>query len=410
MAVAPTGTIYKALKFDGVSSRTYGVYITGAAVYNAPKRDVEMIAIPGRNGSFALDKGRFENIEVTYPAGIFADAESDFAEAVSNFRNFLCSRNGYVRLQDEYNPNEYRMAVYKSGLEVEPALLRAGEFEIVFECKPQRYLTSGETAVTVTSGDEITNPTLFEASPLLKAWGYGNISLNDDQITIEHRDLGNILLYSNARFGKARYEFNSSILEAGDRIYFTYGQEPEIRFNVITASSRNIQSVSITNTANLTASYHGVGTSTEIVAKITTGEPFYFGTSKVTTASADVTLGLSGGVTTSFYFAYVVNYDGNNTIILNRNTLNVDNTKIVVDWETGSIFDIRAYSTQQAIQPQYIDLDIGEVYGYSGGEAVSMNNIVQLPSKLPTLAVGSTTIVMDNTISQLEIIPRWWKI
>ena len=149
MAVAPTGAIYKALKFDGVSSRTYGVYITGEAVYNAPERDVEMIAIPGRNGSFALDKGRFENIEVSYPAGIFADAESDFAEAVSDFRNFLCSRNGYVRLQDEYNPNEYRMAVYKSGLEVTPAQLKAGEFNIVFECKPQRWLTSGESEITV---------------------------------------------------------------------------------------------------------------------------------------------------------------------------------------------------------------------------------------------------------------------
>lgn len=169
MAVAPTGAIYKALEFDGVSSRTYGVYITGEAVYNAPERDVEMIAIPGRNGSFALDKGRFENIEVSYPAGIFADAESDFAEAVSDFRNFLCSRNGYVRLQDEYNPNEYRMAVYKSGLEVTPAQLKAGEFNIVFECKPQRWLTSGESEITVGEYQEVAGednaPYLFRSSP-----------------------------------------------------------------------------------------------------------------------------------------------------------------------------------------------------------------------------------------------------
>lgn len=149
MAINQTGAIYKSLEFDGESSRTYGVYITGAAVYNAPTRDVEMIAIPGRNGAFALDRGRFENITVTYPAGIFADTETDFAKAISDFRNFLCSRSGYCRLTDEYNPNEYRLAVYKSGLEVEPALLRAGEFEIVFECKPQRWLTSGESAVTV---------------------------------------------------------------------------------------------------------------------------------------------------------------------------------------------------------------------------------------------------------------------
>lgn len=149
MAIVPTGAIYKSLVFDGESSRDYGIYITGQAVYNAPERDVEMINIPGRNGSFALDKGRFQNIEVTYPAGIFADNEADFAQGISDFRNFLCSRNGYVRLTDDYNPDEYRMAVYKSGLDVSPAQLKAGEFQLVFDCKPQRYLTSGEEPITI---------------------------------------------------------------------------------------------------------------------------------------------------------------------------------------------------------------------------------------------------------------------
>lgn len=149
MAIVPTGAIYKSLVFDGESSRDYGIYITGQAVYNAPERDVEMINIPGRNGSFALDKGRFQNIEVTYPAGIFADNEADFAQGISDFRNFLCSRNGYVRLTDDYNPNEYRMAVYKSGLDVSPAQLKAGEFDITFDCKPQRYLLSGEEPQTI---------------------------------------------------------------------------------------------------------------------------------------------------------------------------------------------------------------------------------------------------------------------
>ena len=120
MAITQTGAIYKAFSFDNVSSRNYGVYITSEAVYNAPERDVEMIAIPGRNGAYVLDNGRFENIEIKYPAGIFADNETDFAQAVSDFRNFLCSKKGYFRLEDEYNPDEYRMALYKSGLEVLP--------------------------------------------------------------------------------------------------------------------------------------------------------------------------------------------------------------------------------------------------------------------------------------------------
>ena len=81
MGVNPTPTNYKALTFGGSCSRNYGVYITGEGVFNAPERAIEMISIPGRNGAFALDKGRFENIEVTYPAGIVADNQADFAKA-----------------------------------------------------------------------------------------------------------------------------------------------------------------------------------------------------------------------------------------------------------------------------------------------------------------------------------------
>ena len=149
MGINPTLPNYKTLTFDGSNSADYGVYLTGEAVFNAPERAVEMVSIPGRNGAFALDKGHFENIEVTYKAGIFADTQTDFAEAVSAFRNLLCSKVGYCRLSDDYNPNEFRMAVYKSGLEVSHEGLINGEFDIVFDCKPQRFLTSGEELVTI---------------------------------------------------------------------------------------------------------------------------------------------------------------------------------------------------------------------------------------------------------------------
>ena len=36
MAIAPAGAMYKSLTFDNKTSREFGVYITGEAVYNAP--------------------------------------------------------------------------------------------------------------------------------------------------------------------------------------------------------------------------------------------------------------------------------------------------------------------------------------------------------------------------------------
>ena len=183
--MAVTGAIFNSLIFGGVDSANYGIYITGEAVYNAPERAVEMVTVPGRNGAIAIDQGRWENIEVEYPAGCFGDGDANFADRISAFRNAVLSQIGYQRLTDTYHPDEYRQAIYVAGLEVEPANINsAGEFKLIFNCKPQRFLTSGETAVTVTSGGTITNPTLFEAAPIIRAYGDGTIGIGTDEITI----------------------------------------------------------------------------------------------------------------------------------------------------------------------------------------------------------------------------------
>ena len=145
-----TGAIFNSLIFGGINSADYGIYITGEAVYNAPERAVEMVSVPGRNGAIVIDQGHWNNIQVTYPAGTFGKTQEEFREAVSAFRNAVLSQLGYQRLTDTYHPDEYRMAVYVSGLEVDPTHYgAAGEFKLKFDCKPQRWLAEGEQEITV---------------------------------------------------------------------------------------------------------------------------------------------------------------------------------------------------------------------------------------------------------------------
>lgn len=177
--------VFKSLTFDGINSLNYGIYVTGEAVYNAPERAVEMVTIPGRNGALAIDQGYFENIEVSYPCGCFAETQADFAEKVSAFRNAIGSRYSYKRLTDEYNADEYRLGLYKSGLEVSAVRYgTAGQFTITFDCKPQRFLTSGETELTVADGGTLTNPTAFESKPLIKVTGTGTLGIGEYILTI----------------------------------------------------------------------------------------------------------------------------------------------------------------------------------------------------------------------------------
>lgn len=166
------------LTFAGINSGAYGIFISGNNVYNAPVRAVTMVTIPGRNGDLSMDGGRYENIDVTYPAFMARTSQTDFADDIADFRDAVLSVIGYARLEDDYNPDEFRLAVYRSGLEVDPKVYgRTGEFDLTFNCKPQRFLKSGETSQTFSADGTITNPTRFSAAPLLEVTGKGTVGI-----------------------------------------------------------------------------------------------------------------------------------------------------------------------------------------------------------------------------------------
>jgi len=422
MAIAPTGAIYKALSFDGTSSRNYGVYITGEAVYNAPERDVEMITIPGRNGTFAMDKGRFENITVTYPAGIFADSEADYRQAISDFRNFLCSKRGYVRLSDDYNPDEYRMAVYKSGLEVATAQSRAGEFEIVFECKPQRFLTSGETATTVANNGTLSNPTAFDASPTLQVTGYGNITVNGYGISLVNSTVGAVTLADPA--DSSLVTFSTALLASGDVITLEgFTKSLRIRLN---SSNSGAEIVGYTITAKNTSDFTFTTNTSETISSKERRRTLEFdpidtsgllgSTKKYCRCTVAVGYKLtSSGSTTTDTFDYdiwvqLTSVDSTTKqLTIGSSTSNSD-TKISPSHSTHT-GAITAVSTQTLLgNPTYIDCDIGEAYKVVNGENVPLNAFIDLGSKLPVLSPGSNTFTYDNTVTQFKVSPNWWKI
>ena len=78
---------------------------------------------------------------------------------------------------------------------------------------------------------------------------------------------------------------------------------------------------------------------------------------------------------------------------------------------TYSFGTVTGYSTQSVLSGQtYIDCDLGEAFKIVDGEAKSLNAYIDLGSDLPVLAPGANTITFDNTITDLKVVPRWWKI
>lgn len=167
--------------YAGTSSRTYGILIDSHTGYNTPDRDYETVEVPGRNGTLTVDNGRYQNVDVVYHCGIGIG----FHEKYSQFRSWLMSRTGYQRLEDTYHTDQYRMARVKSAPSPEYfGKGKAGKFDLTFDCKPQRFLKTGETSQTFTSSGSITNPTMYSALPLVRVYGTGSLRIGQSTIVI----------------------------------------------------------------------------------------------------------------------------------------------------------------------------------------------------------------------------------
>ena len=166
--------------FDGKSSRDFGIYISGDGVFNAPERDMSAVSVPGRSGDLYYDNKRFKNVKLKYSAGIV----KDFDTSMTDFRGFMLSRSGYCRLEDTYHPDEFREAIFLGPIDVTPSVLKAGKFDVLFNCKPQRFLKSGETPIGITEKTTIRNQTYYSAKPFLRIYGYGTLEIGNNTITV----------------------------------------------------------------------------------------------------------------------------------------------------------------------------------------------------------------------------------
>ena len=174
--------------FNNKSSADCRIQVAHPPGYAYPERDYTITHIPGRNGDIIQDNGCYKNVERTYEVS-FDVPNEDFATYANAVSAWLHSTTGYARLEDSYEPNYYRMATYQESNIFENLYNQAGTANIVFECKPQRFLKTGDNTITIQNSLTIMNPTGFEAYPLFKVTGTsGVLTVNGNSITFSSID------------------------------------------------------------------------------------------------------------------------------------------------------------------------------------------------------------------------------
>lgn len=162
--------------FNGVSSEDLGLIIQIRPSYGIPKKDRSEIHITGKNGDVVIDNGSYANSSITYYFASLYRTDTGFILNASAISTWLHSASGYARLEDSYDPEVFRLAKFNNSGSLSDIYGKATTYEATFECKPQRFLKSGENDIVLTKGSyvQIVNPTKQIAKPIIQFNGTAN--------------------------------------------------------------------------------------------------------------------------------------------------------------------------------------------------------------------------------------------
>ena len=162
--------------YGGVASSDYGIVVSEAPSFDKPNRRANVYPIQGRNGSILFQDGSFDDVTRSYKVWVAEDS-GDLTDKVNAISGWLYSLTGYQRLEDSFEPDIFRLAYINNIGNFSNEMMQYGETTLSFTCRPERFLKTGEEIQTVTNGDEINNPTLFESKPLIHIEGSGTVSV-----------------------------------------------------------------------------------------------------------------------------------------------------------------------------------------------------------------------------------------
>ena len=175
---------------DGIDAMSFGIRLQAPVEFSKAVPAVESQTIPGRNGNIIFETGSYENRVGT--ASCFC-LQEDVETAIRSAGRFLMGKKGYRRLETSDDPDHYWMARVENSPQIAMRLRALAPFDISFDCKPQRFVKSGENAVVFTESGSLFNQYGQTALPLITIYGHGAGTLTIGDCVVEVKEMDDVL-------------------------------------------------------------------------------------------------------------------------------------------------------------------------------------------------------------------------
>lgn len=380
----------KNFTFGGINSLDYGVYVLNVREDSMGERAVNKVPIQGRSGDLLIDEGRYENIRLIVNVAVTKNAE----QSIRALNGDLLALTGYQRIEHAYDPEHYYIGFYAG--DTSPKISRRGDLataELKFDCKPQRYLMTGEKAIAIEAATGSSSMIVAEGrlddimSDAFKNLTGLNRTYPDEHTTVLHTGSGwsNIrLYYSEDRVGTVMVNGRSD-------------KDPtSSSYDGGASGSRPIDGTVIDDLRLL-------------------GEPYIFFSTPLRWEVLDA----NDNVIDSTYTHHQVverstKFPANPLIVIHTVPNKNMSGQAVMLVNDGSIrlfnrYSVYMYGKPYNVDEIYVDCETMNAYMYvNDGVPMNMNRYVVLPDKTIVLDEAHNDIWTNGDIQSAEIIPRWW--
>lgn len=176
-------------EWNGISFRDFEtpavkLIVKKSPVIPRPAKRYDKYSVRGRNGDIFIPQGSYDNYVQPYDLFLYTTEKGDdlneLAQAISDW---LYEPTGYAKLVDDHEGDYFRLAYFTGPFSVENSLTVFGSATVSFNCRPERFLETGDIERVVTNNlltngwYTLKNPTNQIAKPLIE------IELNEPENT-----------------------------------------------------------------------------------------------------------------------------------------------------------------------------------------------------------------------------------
>lgn len=148
------------ITFNGVSSASFGLYLTEEPTITQPERQTQYITVPGRDGDIIIDRGGLKDVKTELKM---------YIRDVARLSEAMAYLTGSGQLIISTDTAHAYKVYFPGGAEADRLVrnMKARELSVPARFKPYRYLMPAAGEITLTAAGSVTNPGTGKSAPRL---------------------------------------------------------------------------------------------------------------------------------------------------------------------------------------------------------------------------------------------------